>query len=346
VDNVFVESTSISSNSWDKKKTIKEEIEAQIMEPVFNGSNYSFRNNFNNESSENKRREDNCYIFEYVISLKKEKSTYEKMKEKFNLKGRFDRAYYNSHSIHDIQEDRINSSCVEIGGSYIHEPEFDEIMIKQGKALVEHIEKVYGVKIKLGKLPGYRERGSGGFGFDTVEFKYEIKKVVDAEKLKVETTDIDFVEKMIKVLNKRDSHEKEGFDILKLNPNGIDEYGFSYKSELDNITVTDATFGMARSPIKMYVIKNNEEELLEDYEGFKRLMLRAMWKESSWVTLNSSMLMNFKKLMPKLYEKLFGTLPAGVLPVILHSKGELIGFPKQCTDLDEVYEKFILPEMR
>ncbi len=74
-------------------------------------------------------------------------------------------------------------------------------MREQGKALIEYMFKEFGVKIKITKFPGYNERGSGGFGFDTVNFNYSIEKVVEPEKLKMKTSDIDFVEKLIWHIN-------------------------------------------------------------------------------------------------------------------------------------------------
>lgn len=312
----YFNSTILEKDSWDKALDIDEKIIKKFLLPLTNKTDFSWKKTFNQEVSEPK-----CEVFEYVISNKTKKPTYQKLKEKILEKGRAD--YYKNYChIQEFEKDYIKSSCWDAG--YRDKVKFEkETMPEQKDALEKHIEEKYGVKIKINNIPS-----QSSIENSSVKFKYEIKEVLDESKLEPkEKVKFNLTEQLESLIVKeRYSNDNEKNDVLEL------------KKPSAKVSLYEAIDSMFRNPSYMYFLKEHEQDLLEDYDNFKDRLMLELKGERTYCDMNTRMFSNFKKLMPELYKKMFGDVPTGLIPVTVYRKYEE-------HELSEIVEDFKTPKL-
>lgn len=306
VDGKYLNSTTVNHQSSkrysDINRGMTKLIEEEIMLPAFHNSSYAFnRNHF--------QEKDGTSIIKYSVSIE-DKSAYQRLKERFleadkttySKKGIYDSGY----SIRNIEETKIYSTCWD--ASHRDSDEFDKGMKKQSEDLIDFIKEQFGVLIKVTTLPKYKDmKSSLDIGF--IYFPYIIVKIVDEKKLELKAKlkkggILELLNAAIIRNEKEDSEESNDVE---------DEF-------LNTINIYEATDRMFRNPKLMKVIKRYESDLLEDFDNYKEFLIKEMIGEHSFCDMNIFMLYKFQKMMPKLYEKMFGNIPFGLLPVTIYKK--------------------------
>lgn len=323
LDGKYFNSTALEhpyEEAWRGTEGQSKLINDRLITPLLNKTDYSWKKKLQKTD-----KEKNCEVFEFLIT-KGKKSAFQKLKEKF-LESSGKQYYKDYYSIRDIEEGYITSTCWD--ATHRDETQFNvTTMPEQSKALEKYVEEYYGVKIKVIKTPTYREMKSS-LGVGRIRFPFEIKKITDESKLKLkeEPVDFDLVDFLNEIMSWSNSYrdEKENDVLNCVKP----------KKKTDIYTATDAMF---RNPGYMYVVKEFEKDLIEDFDNYKNLLLREVTSEASYCHMNIRMFSNFKKLMPELYVSMFGNIPTGLIPVAIYKKCK-------SEDLNDIINNFKIPEL-
>jgi len=316
VNDVYFNSTnSISGGGYSDKRTLNEIIQVNILKPLLENTCYYFENTVDSNYKEKK-----CQIFEYKIQLGNEKTTLERIKEKFALKT--ERYYFEQSQIETIENNIITSTL----SSETHKKEevFNSNIEKQTLALKQHFENFYGVQIEIKNQPTFLDINKTDSWRALLPFKYKIKQVLDVEKLKTKAEKIDFFDRFNLVLADIEIDKKNEYDVLKM----------TVSPSYSNVLLSEAVLGCMENPIYLHIIKTHEQEFLNDFVAFKKIIFDN-FKQSSRSRGNFIFLMNFHKIMPELYKQMFGTLSYGLVPALITMK-ETVGFSKNI-DIQDIY---------
>lgn len=316
----YLNSTTVEHQSCkrysDINKGMTKLIEEEILLPAFKSTSYAFNRTFF-------QKKDKATIIKYSVSIE-EKSVYQRLKERFleadNTTYKKNGFYDSGYSIRNIEETKIFSTTWD--ASNHNRLEFDASMKEQSEKLIAFIKEQFGVLIKITTLPSFKDLNSS-LGTGLIYFPYTIVKIVDEKKLelKAKPKQGDLLELLNSVII--DEKKEEDYD--------DDEF-------LKTLNIYQATAGMFRQPKLMKVIKRYEGDLLEDFERYKDYLIEKMIGENTFCEMNIRMLYKFQKMMPELYEKMFGNLPCGLLPVTIYGKF------KEC-ELKSVAYNFETPKM-
>lgn len=324
----------VYGNSGDKN--IKNLVESKLIERAFLEKNYSYKLKKHSpvkvDGGEMCTHGNNVEVFHYKITPEGKKTTFQLIRLNFLRKKyvylKDYEMYAANYRIIDILEDEIVTSCwYPHGSSKLKFPEYVKEVSEQVKT---KMETEFGVKIKLGELPTINNLKQYHVDHGKISFNYTIEKVIDKQKFDLEFADTseikDILEKTI-LFNFYKSHRDREEDVLLLT-----------KPRNVKIDILKATDYMFRNPGYMYFIQDYEKDLLEDFYNYRELLVSNMRSESKFVEMSTKMLHNFSRLMPNLYEKMFGKLPCGLIPSIFY-RGAKSG------EIDEVINSNQLPKL-
>lgn len=342
IANIFLNGEYINStklevdygNSGDKDK--KNLVESKLIERAFLEKNYSYtlkkHASIKVDDSEMCMHGNNADIFHYKITPEGKKTTFQLIRLNFLKKNyvylKDYEMYAANYQIIDILENEIVTSCWYPHSSSNHK--FPEYVKEVSERVKAKMETEFGVKIKLGELPTLKNLKQYHVDHGKISFNYTIVKVIDKQKFDLEFADTseikDILEKTILFNFYNKSHHQREDVLLLTKPENI------------KIDIFKATDYMFRSPKYMYFIQDYEKDLLEDFYNYRELLVSNMRSESTFVEMSTEMLHNFSRLMPALYEKMFGKLPCGLIPSIFY-RGAKSG------EIDEVINSNKLPKL-
>jgi hypothetical protein len=326
INTVQIDTSYGKDNGGDNKNLI----ESKIIEKMFLDKDFSYncqrQDSVECESSGSHAKK--AEVFEYKITPKGKKTTFQLIRRK---KGKSSWSSvdldYHRYNIIDIFEDKMTVKCWNPHGSSKHE--FPAHIKKIADKIKETMEREFGVKVKLGTIPTYRYIQSYHVDYGKVSFNYKITKVVDKEKLEGDFKESYEIDKII---------DEYFFDEFCARSNNESDVLILEMNKNVKVNLYKATDYMFRNTKYMHVIKKYEKDLLEDFENYKIFLLSKMRVESTFVSMSSGMMHNFNKLMPKLYEKMFGNIPAGLIPSVYY-RGAKSG------EIDEIIKNKTFPKL-